>query len=60
MKRVFGLDVLQCPYCRGKRKLIAMITEADVIVKILECLKLPKDPPPIAGARYPPGELFDP
>jgi hypothetical protein len=41
LKRVFALDVLQCPYCHGRRKLIAFITEAPVIRAILECLDLP-------------------
>ncbi len=60
LKRVFRIDALQCPYCHGKRKLIAMITETAVINKILEWLKLPKNPPTVAGARWPPGGLFDP
>lgn len=46
--------------CHGKRKFIAMITENAVIKMTLEWLKLPKDPPLVAGAIWPPGELFDP
>jgi len=36
LKRVFKIDALQCPYCHGKRKLIAMITEIAVHVKALD------------------------
>ena len=55
MKRVFKLDVLQCPICsKGRRKLIAFITEAEVIRAILACLDLPADPPHPAPARWPP------
>ena len=30
MKRVFEIDVLECPFCKGRRKRIALITEAPV------------------------------
>jgi hypothetical protein len=54
MKRVFNMDVLKCPYCgAGKRKLIAMITDAPVIRSILLCLGLPGDPPAIHPALWP-------
>jgi hypothetical protein len=56
MKRVFLIDVLRCP-CGGSRWLIAAITEADAIARILRCLGLaesasarsPPDPPPPTG-----------
>jgi hypothetical protein len=54
MKRVFKLDVLECSFCKGRRKLIAFITEAEVIRAILTCLDLPADPPYPAPARWPP------
>jgi hypothetical protein len=54
LKRVFEIDILQCPFCQGRRKLIAFITEAPVIRAILECLELPADPPPLSPARWPP------
>lgn len=59
MRRVFEIDVLVCPRCQGKRKLIAMITETPVIRAILSCLKLPVDPPVLAGPRGSPGLFFD-
>ena len=54
LKRVFEIDALHCPFCQGRRKLIAFITEAPVIRAILECLELPSDPPPLSPARWPP------
>ena len=54
MKRVFNMDVLKCPYCgAGKRKLIAMITEAPDIRSILQCLGLPCETPAILPALWP-------
>ena len=38
----FGVDILTCP-CGGKRRLIAVITQAKVIKKILRHLGLPTD-----------------
>ncbi|MBU0755213.1 MAG: ATP-dependent helicase HrpA [Planctomycetes bacterium] len=54
MKRVFKLDVLECPFCKGRQKLIAFITEAEVIRALLTCLGLPAEPPHPAPARWPP------
>jgi hypothetical protein len=54
LKRVFKLDLLQCPFCKGRWKLIAFITEAPVIRAILECLDLPSEPPVLSPARWPP------
>jgi hypothetical protein len=50
--RVFGLEVATCPLChQGTLRLIAVITQGEVIRKILRHLKLSADPPPIAPAR---------
>ena len=52
LKRVFAFDLERCPACgRGTLRIIAAITRADVIRKILRHLKLATDPPPIAPAR---------
>ena len=53
MRRVFEKDVLQCPRCDGRLKLIATIVEGKVIRKILESIGLPGRPPPLAPARGP-------
>jgi hypothetical protein len=52
LQRVFDLDMATCPLCqRGVLRLIAVITQGEVIGKILRHLKLAADPPPIAPAR---------
>jgi len=52
LKRTYLEDVLACP-CGGRRRIIADITEPDVIVAILGHLGVPTEPPPIARARGP-------
>jgi hypothetical protein len=54
MKRVFSLDVLRCHACGNRRQMIALITQPEVIRRILVHLGLPPDPPPLAPARSPP------
>ena len=52
LKRVFALDLGTCPFCqRGTLQIIAAITQAEVIRKMLRHLKLAADPPPFAPAR---------
>jgi Putative transposase len=52
LHRVFALDMPHCPFCqRGTLRLIAVITQGEVIRKILRHLKRAADPPPIAPAR---------
>ena len=52
LKRVFALDMATCPFCRhGALRIIAAITQAEVIRTLLRHLKLSVDPPPIAPAR---------
>jgi hypothetical protein len=55
---VFAVDVLTCPDCGGARRLIATITDRLVVRRILDHLKLPSSPPPIAPARAPPEPEF--
>lgn len=51
MPRVFAIDVLACPYCEGKRKLIAFLTDDAVLRMILDPLGLGSEPPFPAPAR---------
>jgi hypothetical protein len=52
LKRVFALDMARCPFCQqGTLRIIAAITQGEVIRKLLQHLKLSADPPPIAAAR---------
>ena len=51
LKRVFAVDILECPRCFGRMKIIAAIQAPDVARKILDCLGLSSRPPPVAPAR---------
>ena len=52
LKRVFAVDMARCPWCQqGSLRIIATITQGEVIQKILRHLKLAADPPLIAPAR---------
>jgi len=50
LRRVFGLEVVRCPACGGRRRIVAAITQGPVIRAILESLGLPADPPVVASA----------
>jgi hypothetical protein len=54
MQRSFGFDVLACPRCPGRLKLVALIRESTVIQRILRHLRLPADLPVMCPARDPP------
>ncbi len=59
LQRVFDLDMATCPVCQqGSLRLIAAITQAPVIRKILRHLKLSADPPPMAPARICQGQGY--
>ena len=60
MRRVFAVDVLECPRCHGPMKILAAIHPPDTAGAILECLGLPARPPPLAPLRRAPARLFDP
>ncbi len=54
MRRTFGVDVLACPRCGGRLRLIALIEEAAVIGRILRHLSLSTVIPAPRPARAPP------
>jgi hypothetical protein len=52
LQRVFDVDMARCPLChQGTLRIIAVITQGEVIRKILRHLKRAADPPPITPAR---------
>jgi len=59
LRRSFSVDVLECPKCRGRLKVEAVITEREPVQRILAHLGLPTDAPPVARARDPTDELDD-
>jgi hypothetical protein len=50
MARVFEFDVLECPDCRGRLKILAAIHPPVVTRKILDCMGLPCRAPPVTRA----------
>ena len=46
MKRVWTLDVLECPRCHHRLRILAAIHPPDATRRILECLGLPSRAPP--------------
>ena len=53
MRRVWKIDVTECPTCAGRLELLATITQPEVIAGFLECVGLSARPPPLAPAREP-------
>ena len=52
--RTFALDVLCCPRCSGRLRLVALMTEPKEIARYLRALGEPTDPPARSAARGPP------
>ena len=46
----FALDVLECPRCHNRLRILAAIHSPEATQKILECLGLPSRAPPVAPA----------
>jgi hypothetical protein len=60
MRRTFGIDVLECPRCGGRLRLLALIEQARTVERILRHLGLPTDRPEVRPARAPPLPVDDP
>jgi len=60
LKRVFLVDVLECPKCKGRMKILAAVTEPGSVRRVLKHLVLPTEAPRLRPARSPPQlELAD-
>jgi hypothetical protein len=51
MARVLKVDVLACPRCGAKMRILAVIDAPDTIRQILACLGLPARAPPLEQAH---------
>lgn len=51
LRRVFAVDVLECPRCGARTRLLAAIHPPDATNAILECLGLPARARPLEAAR---------
>lgn len=59
LKKTFAIDVLKCPHCGGRMKVIATIKDSKMAQAFLEAAGLWADPPKKAPPRGPPQrELF--
>jgi hypothetical protein len=54
MLRCLGVDVLVCPDCGSRRKLLTFLTHPTTIARVLDHLGLPSTLPELAPARGPP------
>jgi hypothetical protein len=52
MSRTFGLDVLCCPKCGGRMKIVAVVLDPIEIARLCENLGEPAQAPPIKPSRY--------
>jgi hypothetical protein len=52
MSRTFGLDVLCCPKCGGRMKIVAVVLDPVEIARLCENLGEPAQAPPIKPSRY--------
>ncbi len=59
LRRSLDVDVLQCPKCQGRLRVLAVITERELVRRILAHLGVPTDAPPVARARDPTDDLDD-
>ncbi len=54
MRRAFEVDVLACPRCGGRLRLVALLEVSTVTARILRHLGLPSEVPAARPARAPP------
>jgi len=59
LKRVFKVDVLKCPNCNSKMRIVSKLMDRNVTKPFLEAVKMPSEPPTQAPARGPPQMSFD-
>lgn len=52
MQRAFDIDVLECPGCRGRMRLLALIEKPSAARRILRHLGMRDHPPPMTPARF--------
>jgi hypothetical protein len=57
LRHSFDVDVLECPTCHGRLRVLGEVTEPTMVRLVLECLGVPTEAPRAARARDP-TELF--
>jgi hypothetical protein len=59
IKRIFELNPLQCPRCKGEMRIVAFLTDEREILKIADSLGIPRALAPPTIPRTPVQEFFD-
>jgi hypothetical protein len=59
LRRTFDVDVLDCPQCHGRLRILGQVTDATTIGRVLETLGMPTEAPRAARARDPTELLGD-
>jgi hypothetical protein len=59
LRRTFDVDVLECPQCHGRLRLLGQVTDATTISRVLAILGIPAEAPRAARARDPTELLGD-
>jgi hypothetical protein len=59
LRRSFSVDVLDCPKCHGRLRVVAVITERESIRRILAHLGMATEALPLARARDPTDDQLD-
>lgn len=57
LRRVYAVDVLECPKCLGRMRVLAFLTDGRVVKQVLAHLRLPTEVPSRGPARYQPEQL---
>ena len=52
MRRGFQLDVLACPACGGRLRLLAVIMDRSTVRKLLGHANMPTEPPEPSPSRH--------
>jgi uncharacterized protein YbaR (Trm112 family) len=59
LRRSFDVDVLECPSCRGRLRVLGEVTERTMVRLMLDRLGMPTNAPRAASARDPTGLLCE-
>jgi uncharacterized protein YbaR (Trm112 family) len=59
LRRSLDVDVLVCPTCDGRLRVLAAVTERASVTRLLAHLGVPTEAPPVARARDPTDDVMD-
>jgi hypothetical protein len=59
LRRLLDVDVLECPKCDGRLRVLAAITERASVTRILAHIGVPTEAPAVARARDPTDDVDD-